>query len=75
MKYFEVETTSHSRKSYGIRTFYATNINEAIKKMKELRLPIFNIKEIKPPDIDNSKHIQLLNKLIADAEQTTDNPQ
>jgi hypothetical protein len=50
MKYFEVETMSHSKKSHGIRTFYAENKNDAIAKMKKKRLPIFSIKEIPPPE-------------------------
>jgi hypothetical protein len=50
MKYFEVETMSHSRKSYGVNMFYAENKADAIAKMKKKKLPVFKIKEIEPPE-------------------------
>lgn len=47
LKYFEVETTSHSGKSLGCNYFYARNKEEALKIMKKRRLPVFGIKVIK----------------------------
>jgi hypothetical protein len=47
LKYWEVETTSHSGKSCGYNYFYARDKKHALSIMKKKRLPVFHIKEIK----------------------------
>ena len=49
MKYFEVYTRSHTGKSKGLRLFYAEDENHAKQIMRKKGLPVYSIREIKPP--------------------------
>jgi hypothetical protein len=46
MRYFKVKTTSHTAKGIGYHLLWSKDMDSARRKMKRMRLPIFEIEEV-----------------------------